>query len=96
MYAGQVMETGVVPAIFDAPRHPYTQALLDALPDEAAGRTRLRTIPGVVPGARDRPPGCMLAPRCAFADERCVQSRPSLANVGANASVRCHFPLGAR
>ena len=96
MYAGQVMETGVVPAIFDAPRHPYTQALLDALPDEAPGRTRLRTIPGVVPGARDRPRGCLLAPRCAFADERCVQSRPSLADVGAKASVRCHFPLGAR
>jgi dipeptide transport system ATP-binding protein len=96
MYAGQVMETGVIPMIFDAPRHPYTQALLDALPDAAPGRTRLRTIAGVVPGARDRPAGCLLTPRCTFANERCELVRPSLVNLDGEASVRCHFPLGAR
>ena len=96
MYAGQVMETGLVPDIFDAPRHPYTQALLDALPDHEPGRARLRTIPGVVPGARDRPAGCLLAPRCAFAVDRCTVSRPALTMLGQRASVRCHFPLGAR
>ena len=95
-YAGQVMETGSVPEIFEAPRHPYTQALLDALPERAARRTRLRTIPGAVPGAQDRPAGCLLAPRCAFAVERCVALRPSLRALDVRASVRCHFPLGAR
>jgi dipeptide transport system ATP-binding protein len=92
MYAGQVMETGEVPAIFESPRHPYTQALLDALPEHNVDRVRLRTIPGVVPGAFDRPAGCLLAPRCSYAAARCVAARPALAGDAANA-VRCHFPL---
>jgi len=96
MYAGQVMETGSVPEIFDTPRHPYTQALLDALPEHEPGRMRLRTIPGVVPGARDRPAGCLLAPRCAFAQELCAAARPALRMLAPHAGVRCHFPLGAR
>ncbi|HET6801386.1 MAG TPA: ABC transporter ATP-binding protein [Casimicrobiaceae bacterium] len=92
LYAGQVMETGAVPAIFDAPRHPYTQALLDALPEHNVDRARLRTIPGVVPGAYDRPVGCLLAPRCAYAKERCATVRPRLVG-DASRAVRCHFPL---
>jgi len=95
MYAGQVMETGAVPTIFDAPLHPYTQALLDALPEHNLDRARLRTIAGVVPGAHDRPSGCLLAPRCAFAVDRCVAERPGIGAFG-DTTVRCHFPLGAR
>jgi dipeptide transport system ATP-binding protein len=95
VYAGQVMETGAAPTIFDAPLHPYTQALLNALPEHNLGRARLRTIVGVVPGAHDRPRGCLLAPRCAFAVDRCVAERPGMRAFG-DASVRCHFPLGAR
>ncbi|WP_394778352.1 oligopeptide/dipeptide ABC transporter ATP-binding protein, partial [Undibacterium sp.] len=67
MYAGQVMETGPVQDIFDAPQHPYTQALLAALPEHNLGRARLQTIPGVVPGLHDRPAGCLLSPRCKYA-----------------------------
>jgi dipeptide transport system ATP-binding protein len=93
MYAGQVMETGTVPALFDAPRHPYTRALLDASPGHGAARERLRTIPGVVPGAAHRPPGCLLAPRCAFAAERCTAERPAMRRIAGQASVRCHFAL---
>ena len=92
MYAGQVMETGAVPAIFDAPRHPYTRALLDALPEHNFDRTRLRTIPGVVPSAFDRPTGCLLAPRCERATAHCVEVRPALSGTPVRA-VRCHFPL---
>jgi dipeptide transport system ATP-binding protein len=92
MYAGQVMETGEVPAIFESPRHPYTQALLDALPEHNVARARLRTIPGVVPSAFDRPAGCLLAPRCSYAAARCFATRPALAGDTARA-VRCHFPL---
>jgi dipeptide transport system ATP-binding protein len=95
MYAGQVMETGSVPELFDAPRHPYTQALLDALPEHEPGLARLRTIPGVVPGARDRPDGCLLAPRCRFAVARCAAARPPLETLDARASVRCWFPLAS-
>jgi dipeptide transport system ATP-binding protein len=94
MYAGQVVETGRVPDIFDAPRHPYTQALLAALPEHNVGRDRLQTIPGVVPGQYDRPAGCLLSPRCAYAKARCRAERPALVDTG-NASVRCHFPLDA-
>ncbi|HET7134680.1 MAG TPA: ABC transporter ATP-binding protein [Casimicrobiaceae bacterium] len=93
MYAGQVMETGPVPQIFDAPRHPYTRALLDAIPEHNVDRARLRTIPGVVPGIADRPSACLLGTRCAFFVERCALERPALHGSGAARSVRCHFPL---
>jgi dipeptide transport system ATP-binding protein len=92
MYAGQVMETGPVPALFETPRHPYTRALLEALPENNFDRARLKTIPGVVPGAFDRPSGCLLSPRCEFAVERCFAERPLLSGDAARA-VRCHFPL---
>jgi dipeptide transport system ATP-binding protein len=99
MYAGQVVETGSVPDIFNVPRHPYTQALLAALPEHNAGRTRLQTIPGVVPGQYDRPLGCLLNPRCAYAVERCRDARPELVaqadRASADSQVRCHFPLNA-
>ncbi|MDY7576047.1 oligopeptide/dipeptide ABC transporter ATP-binding protein [Actimicrobium sp. CCI2.3] len=92
MYAGQVVETGSVPAIFNAPRHPYTQALLAALPEHNVGRARLQTIPGVVPGQYDRSEGCLLSPRCAYANALCHTQRPALTGP-AEAQVRCHFPL---
>lgn len=92
MYAGQVVETGRVPDIFNAPQHPYTQALLAALPEHNVGRRRLQTIPGVVPGQYDRPSGCLLNPRCSYATDRCRDERPAL-NGAADAQVRCHFPL---
>ena len=94
MYAGQVVETGRVPEIFDAPQHPYTQALLAALPEHNVGRERLQTIPGVVPGQYDRPTGCLLSPRCRYAVDRCRAERPALAGLPV-AQVRCHFPLDA-
>ncbi|SFB87539.1 oligopeptide/dipeptide ABC transporter ATP-binding protein [Collimonas sp. OK412] len=94
MYAGQVVETGRVPDIFNAPKHPYTQALLAALPEHNIGRARLQTIPGVVPGQYDRPTGCLLSPRCAYAQDRCSQVRPELAGAP-HEQVRCHFPLDA-
>jgi len=94
MYAGQVVETGTVPEIFNAPQHPYTQALLAALPEHNIGRDRLQTIPGMVPGQYDRPSGCLLSPRCAYAVERCSQERPALQGSG-HVKVRCHFPLDA-
>ena len=69
MYAGQMVEEQPTEALFAAPRHPYTAALLDALPERALGRGRLPTIPGVVPGIDDRPQGCLFNPRCRFADD---------------------------
>lgn len=93
MYAGQVVETGPVPEIFDRPRHPYTAALLEALPERSAGHARLQTIPGVVPGQFDRPAGCLLNPRCKFAAERCRQVAPQLVTMADGSQVRCLTPL---
>ena len=93
MYAGQVAEEREVSRLFDAPRHPYTEALLNALPERNTGRERLPTIPGVVPGAYDRPAGCLFHPRCRYADGRCTEEQPALRSVS-DCMVRCHYPLG--
>ncbi len=91
MYAGQIMERRAAAALLEAPAHPYTAALLDALPERADARRRLATIPGVVPGIADRPAGCLFSPRCRFAFARCAE-RPTLAPLEGGA-VRCHAPL---
>ncbi len=93
MYAGQIVETGTIPEIFSHPRHPYTAALLEALPERATVRGHLQTIPGVVPGPHDRPNGCLLSPRCRFATDRCHTQRPALTGPAVQAT-RCHTPLG--
>ena len=92
MYAGQVMEEQPAAPLFAHPRHPYTAALLAALPERAEGQPRLPTIPGVVPGIDDRPGGCLFAPRCRWRTMRCSFERPALRPV-MGAKVRCHYPL---
>lgn len=92
MYAGQVVESGKASEIFRAPRHPYTQALLRALPEFAADKARLASLPGVVPGKYDRPSGCLLNPRCPYANERCRTEEPELRSIPGR-QVKCHTPL---
>ncbi|CAJ0999870.1 Dipeptide transport ATP-binding protein DppD [Sodalis praecaptivus] len=92
MYAGQVVETGKATEIFRAPRHPYTQALLRALPEFAADKARLASLPGTVPGKYDRPSGCLLNPRCPYATDHCRQSEPALRTLPDRQS-KCHYPL---
>jgi len=90
-YAGQKVEEQPVRGLFATPHHPYTAALLAALPERATGR-HLPTIPGVVPGQFDRPKGCLFSPRCPYADDRCrtVAPVPAGPDVGL---ARCHYPL---
>ena len=88
MYAGQVVETGWLPDVFESPRHPYTAALLAAIPEHNHGGRRLQALPGIVPGALDRPSGCLFSPRCPRAQDRCRAQRPAL-----DAGVRCFYPL---
>ncbi len=92
MYAGQVMEERSADDLFAAPQHPYTAALIAAMPERHRAGARLTTIPGVVPGVLDRPPGCLFAPRCTYATAACG-TRPLL-RPWADGQVRCHYPLG--
>ncbi len=87
MYAGQIMEQAPVTQLFDHPSHPYTHSLLAAIPEHNKGARRLAALAGVVPGRYDRPNGCLLAPRCAHADQACHTNRPELIN-----GLRCHHP----
>ncbi|WP_133649567.1 ABC transporter ATP-binding protein [Paraburkholderia flava] len=96
MYAGEVIETNRVPDIFAAPHHPYTEALLAAIPEHNVGAVRLAALPGMVPGRDDRPRGCMFAPRCKYVVDDCMKARPALAPLPQHddaAQVRCIKPL---
>jgi dipeptide transport system ATP-binding protein len=92
-YAGQQVEAQKVEGLFADPMHPYTHALLNALPERATAR-KLPTIPGVVPGAGDRPSGCQFHPRCPNATDHCVRVEPPF-DRGPRGLVRCHYPLTA-
>ena len=93
MYAGQIMEERSAQALFNTPQHPYTEALLAALPERSDGSSRLATIPGMVPGLYDRPSGCLFAPRCVYATEHSHAVRPELRS-WQDGMVRCHYALG--
>ena len=90
-YSGQKVEEQPVQALFADPHHPYTAALLAALPERAVGR-RLPSIGGVVPGQFDRPTGCLFSPRCAFATKRCVEKVPPRLGEAMGLAL-CHYPL---
>jgi oligopeptide/dipeptide ABC transporter ATP-binding protein len=88
MYAGQLVEIAPVEEIFHAPRHPYTQALLAALPTAAQERGALRVIEGRVPDLSDPPPGCRFAPRCPHRMTEC-DGVPPIAAQAADHLVAC-------
>jgi peptide/nickel transport system ATP-binding protein len=96
MYAGRILETADAPTLFANPRHPYTEALLDALPERAAdGAGRLYNIPGQPPDLTAPRPGCKFAPRCRYARDQCVRSEPYLTAAGDSHFFRCFYPVGA-
>jgi len=87
MYAGQQVEQQDIKGLFTTPRHPYTSALLDALPERSREK-RLPSIPGVVPGQGDFPEGCLFNPRCTYVKDLCRTTPPPVTE-----GVRCHTPL---
>ena len=93
MYGGRIVESGPVGLLLTAPRHPYTQALLDSMPriDDALDRP-LTTIRGQPPDPRRLPSGCAFHPRCDFASGRCAEQRPALEQAAGN-RLACHYPL---
>jgi len=90
LYAGQQVEHRSVEELFKSPQHPYSEALLNALPERAQEKL-LNAIPGVVPGQMDRPKGCLFNPRCSYAQELCSQQPPELKD-----NILCHYPLVAK
>jgi oligopeptide/dipeptide ABC transporter ATP-binding protein len=90
MYAGMVVETGPTEEVIDRPRHPYTRALVGAIPRMgAAPRTKLRAIPGQQPPAGKVGVGCPFAPRCPLADDHCRQENPPLEPHGGDVMAAC-------
>lgn len=90
MYAGRIVEEAPVETLFDQPLHPYTRALMRAVPRlEMRAGERLNEIPGTVPNLADVPPGCRFQGRCPFALDRCLQEDPALVELEPGHRVAC-------
>jgi oligopeptide/dipeptide ABC transporter ATP-binding protein len=92
MYAGRIVEEGPVDALYEAPRHPYTRALIAAGPVIGGGkRSPCMALPGDPPAPEALPSGCSFHPRCPRARALCKESEPELESVGAGHRAACHF-----
>ncbi|MGA9778835.1 MAG: ABC transporter ATP-binding protein [Limisphaerales bacterium] len=91
MYAGQIVELSPAGELLRRPLHPYTKALMNAVPKLAGGANRLSAIPGNVPRIGNFPPGCRFAPRCLIAKPECSEKIPELVEVEPGRFVRCPF-----
>lgn len=89
MYAGNIVESGPVAAVIGKPVHPYTRALLSAIPTKDTRRGALKGLAGAVPNLITPPPGCRFAPRCAFAQSACSRETPAATAVGPQHSAAC-------
>jgi peptide/nickel transport system ATP-binding protein len=96
MYAGRIVETSTTSELFANPRHRYTQALFEALPDQAGpAMTRLYNIPGMPPDLTAPPQGCRFAARCRYVQAKCKEEEPDIRTDGGVTSheYRCWFPV---
>ena len=94
MYLGRVVEIGEARSVYAKPRHPYTEALMSAVPiaDPNAQRTRARIrLDGEVPDPSNPPAGCPFHPRCRYATDACSQEVPALRAVGDGVQTACHL-----
>ncbi len=91
MYAGELVETGRAEDVVKTPRHPYTQALLKAVPRMQGASGQLQGIPGQIPPANAWPSGCRFHPRCPIAQDRCRGEKPDMMQVENHQRARCLF-----
>ena len=89
MYAGKIVEEGMVQTIFKDPQHPYTKGLIASVPDMRFKKQRLYSIPGNVPKPGTVKQGCRFAARCEYAFARCVEENPPLYETSAGHKTRC-------
>ncbi len=89
LYCGEIMEEASTEELFRNPMHPYTEGLLNALPKAGQREGKLYVIPGTVPPAGKFPKGCVFAPRCKYATEKCHAEKPETKIVGEGHAVRC-------
>ncbi|MEV4597040.1 ABC transporter ATP-binding protein [Amycolatopsis sp. NPDC049253] len=96
MYAGKIAELTDTRRLFGNPRHPYTEALFEALPENSAeSGEKLYSIPGLPPDLREPPTGCRFAPRCRYATDECVEKEPELRADVAGHEYACFHPVGS-
>jgi peptide/nickel transport system ATP-binding protein len=96
MYLGSIVELGNAGDIFAKPSHPYTQALISAVPQpdlKRAGERKRIVLTGDVPSPIDPPQGCRFHPRCIYATDKCRKERPALLPLPNGRTVACHYPL---
>jgi peptide/nickel transport system ATP-binding protein len=96
MYAGRVVERGPTRVLFHDRRHPYTEGLLRSIPRMSnPGHSRLQVIPGRPPDLVALPKACAFAPRCRYAQPRCLEEQPQLVDVGQGHEHACFYPVGS-
>jgi len=98
MYLGKLVELGPAQAVYEHTAHPYTRALIDAIPEPDVGRARAKPaghIRGELPSALQPPSGCRFRTRCPYAQDICAEEEPALRPFGSRHLAACHFPLQA-
>jgi peptide/nickel transport system ATP-binding protein len=94
MYLGSIVETGETEALYARPHHPYTRALLSAIPQpHHRGKRERILLTGEIPSPLSPPPGCKFSTRCPYATDLCRESRPTLSPLAGAREVACHYPL---
>jgi len=91
MYAGKLVEFGESLPLFENPQHPYTEALLDAVPNIRLSEQTLKWIPGSPPSLLEPIRGCRFAPRCKYAEKKCFEKEPEFIEIGKGRFVACHL-----
>ena len=95
MYLGRIVEMAPTAALYAAPNHPYTQALLDEVPRVGEGRRTFAAIHGEIPSPVNPPSGCHFHPRCPHASARCREERPVLREIAPGRLSACHLNDGS-
>ncbi len=94
MYLGNIIEIAPTENIFDKPHHPYTIALIDAIPNtEQESKSQINVLEGDVPSPTNPPSGCKFHTRCKFVHEKCKNEAPKLTQIGEGHLVACHYPI---